>query len=80
MRGSEYRSREAGIVPGGSSQKPRERDAEPARAHAEAARSCAMPQRVNMGDAKALTADAVPPEADAERASVTLGRRWAKKG
>ena len=48
--------------------------AEPARAHAEAARSCAVPQRANVGDAKALRADTVPPEADAGRARVTLGK------
>jgi len=38
---------------------------EPARAHIEAARSCAVPKRASVGDAEALRADVVPPEADA---------------
>ena len=74
LRGSEYRSREVEIVPRGSAQKPGERDGEPARAHAEVARSCVVPQRASVGDAEALRADAVPLEVDAGRARVTLGQ------
>ena len=43
--------------------------------HVEAARSCAVPQRASVGDAEALRVDAVPLEADAERARVTLGQK-----
>ena len=47
--------------------------AEAARAHAKAARSCAVPERASVSDAEALRVDVVPPEADAGRARVTLG-------
>lgn len=77
LRGSECRSREVERVPGASMQKPGERDAEstrePVRAHAKAAKSCAVPERANVGDVKALEVDAVPPEANAGRVGVTLG-------
>lgn len=82
LRGSEYRSRKAERVLGASAQKPRERDAEQARghaklvsAHAEAAKSCTVPERAIMGDTEALEADAMPPEADAGRFEVMLGQR-----
>ena len=45
------------------------------RAHPEAARSRAVPERASVGDAEALEADVVPPEADAGRVGVTLGFR-----
>lgn len=47
--------------------------AEPARAHAEAARRCAVPRRANVSDAEGQRTDAVPPEAEASQARVTLG-------
>ena len=82
LRGNEYKSREAERVPGASALKLGERDAkpvrgrtEPVRAHAKVARSCAVLKRANVGDAEALEVDAVPPEADARRARVTLGQK-----
>ena len=79
LRGSEYRSREADIVPGGSAQKSAERDVEPTRAHAEAANSCTVPQRANVGGAESLMVDTMPPKVDAGQARVRLGKRWARK-
>ena len=53
---------------------------EPARAHIEASKSCAVPQRASVGDAEALRADTVPSEADTRRARVTLGQMLGQKG
>lgn len=75
LKSSEYRSRGAKKVPRASAQKPGEREAELARGHVEAARSCAVPERASVGDAKALEADVVPPEADTGQIRVTMGQR-----
>jgi len=46
---------------------------EPARAHAKATKSCAVPQRARVGDVEGQRTDAVPPEADAGQARVMMG-------
>jgi len=43
------------------------------RVPAKAVRSCAVPQRASVSDAEGQRTDAVPSEADADQAKVTLG-------